>query len=43
MAISESHILTEEARTRLLMRIRQLDPRKHCGSGTTVTQLYLVD
>lgn len=44
MAISEVNpTLTEEARTRRLMRIRELDPQKRCGTGTTVTQLYLVD
>jgi hypothetical protein len=44
MAISEvTQPSTQEARTRRLMRIRELDPQKRCGSGTTVTQLYLVD
>ena len=44
MAISEGITTpTQEARTRRLMRIRELDPQKRCGSGTTVTQLYLVD
>ena len=44
MAISEGIITpAQEARTRRLMRIRELDPQKRCGTGTTVTQLYLVD
>lgn len=43
MAISESPALSQEARTRRLMRIRQLDPQEKCGQGTTVTQLYQVD
>ena len=43
MSLSEVHPVTQEARTRPLMRIRELDPQKRCGSGTTVTQLYLVD
>ena len=29
--------------TTRLMRIRQLDPLKSCGTGTTVMQLYRVD
>ena len=43
MAIPEVHPFMSEARTRQLMRIRELDPRERCGSGTTVSQLYLVD
>jgi hypothetical protein len=43
MAISDLTSFTQEAHTRRLMRIRELDPQKRCGSGTTVTQLYLVD
>ncbi|HET7586130.1 MAG TPA: hypothetical protein VFK13_14555 [Gemmatimonadaceae bacterium] len=31
------------ARTRELMRIRELDPHAACGSGTTVLRLFRVD
>ena len=43
MWFTQRNPATQEARTQPLMRIRELDPQERCGSGTTVTQLYLVD